>query len=41
MWEETGDLLEFMSLVREMRTEAELDAILVRLGVDPATITVE
>ena len=41
VWEETGDLLEFMSLVREMRTEAELDAILVRLGVDPATITVE
>ncbi len=41
VWEETGDLLEFMSLVREMRTEAELDAILVRLGVDPTTITVE
>ncbi len=41
VWEETGDLLTFFSLVREMRTEAELDAILVRLGVDPATITVE
>ena len=41
VWEETGDLRLFFSLVREMRTEAELDAILVRLGVDPATITVE
>ena len=41
VWEETGDLLTFFSLVREIRTEAELDAILVRLGVDPAGITVE
>ena len=41
VWEETGDLLLFLSLVREVQTEAELDTVLVGLGVDPATITVE
>ena len=41
VWEETGDLLRFFSLVREIRTEAELDEVLVGLGVDPTTIVVE
>ena len=41
VWEETGDLRSFLSLVREVRSEAELDEVLVRLGVDPSTVTVE
>jgi hypothetical protein len=41
VWEETGDLREFLSLVREVRSEADLDDVLVRLGVDPSTVTVE
>ena len=41
LWEETGDLALFFALVREVRSEAELDAVLSRLGVDPATLVVE
>ncbi len=41
VWEETGDLGEFLSLMREVQSVAELDALLERLGVDPATVVVE
>ena len=41
LWEETGDLALFFALVREVESEAELDAVLSRLGVDPATLVVE
>ena len=41
VWEETGDLRLFLSIVREVRSEEELDAALARLGVDPSTVTVE
>ena len=41
VWEETGELALFFALVREVETVAELDEVLVRLGVDPSTVTVE
>ena len=41
VWEETEDLRLFLSLVRELQSEADLDALLVQLGVDPSTVTVE
>ncbi len=41
VWEETGDLRLFLSLVREVQSEEELDTLLARLGVDPSTVTVE
>ena len=41
VWEETGDLGEFLSLMREVQSVAHLDALLERLGVDPATVVVE
>ena len=41
VWEETRDLGAFLSLVREVRSEAELDEVLVGLGVDPTAIAVE
>ena len=41
VWEETGDLRLFLSLVRDIQSVAELDAVLARLGVDPETVTVE
>lgn len=41
VWEETADLRLFLSLVREIQSVAELDAVLMRLGVDPETVTVE
>ena len=41
VWEETRNLRLFLSLVREIQSEAELDEVLKRLGVDPATVTVE
>lgn len=41
VWKETGDLRLFLSLVREIQSETELDVLLTRLGVDPATLTVE
>ena len=41
VWEETGDLRLFLSLVRELQSEADLDALLAQLGVDPSTVVVE
>lgn len=41
VWEETGELAPFFALVREIESVADLDALLVRLGVDPSTVTVE
>jgi len=41
LWEETGDLALFLALVREVESEAELDALLSRLGVDPSTLALE
>ena len=38
VWEETGDLGRFLALMREVRSVADLDALLARLGVDPATV---
>ena len=35
VWQETRDLGRFLSLMREVRSVADLDALLVRLGVDP------
>ena len=31
----------FLSLLREVQSEADLDALLAQLGVDPSTVTVE
>lgn len=41
VWEETGELGRFLALVREVRNVADLDALLARLGVDPASVVVE
>ena len=41
VWEETGDLGLFLSLMREVQSVAHLDTLLDRLGVDPATVVVE
>ncbi|MBH77497.1 MAG: hypothetical protein CL897_04635 [Dehalococcoidia bacterium] len=41
VWEETKHLALFMSLVRNIRTERDLDSILVKLGVDPENVTVD
>ena len=41
VWEETGELALFFALVREVESVADLDDLLVRLGVDPSTVTVE
>ena len=41
VWEETGELGRFLALVREVRSVADLDALLARLGVDPASVVVE
>ena len=41
VWEETGDLGRFLALVREVRSVADLDALLARLGVDPAAVVAE
>ncbi len=41
LWEETGNLALFFALVREVESAAELDAVLSRLGVDPAALVVE
>ncbi len=41
VWEETGELGRFLALIREVRSVPDLDALLARLGVDPAAIPVE
>lgn len=41
VWEETGELGRFLALVREVRSVADLDALLARLGVDPASVAVK
>lgn len=41
VWEETGELGRFLALMREVRNVPDLDALLARLGVDPASLTVE
>ena len=41
VWEETGELGRFLALMREVRNVPDLDALLARLGVDPASVTVE
>ena len=34
VWQATGDLARFLALMREVRTEADLDALLARLGAE-------
>ncbi len=41
VWEETGELGRFLALMREVRNVPDLDALLARLGVDPASVAVE
>ncbi len=41
VWEEKRDLGRFLTLMREVRSVANLDALLVRLGVDPEEVAAE